>query len=568
MSGGVSTYLYHWSNNTATEDLTNIYAGVYSVTVTDVNICTTVAVDTINSLPPPTGWEVTPTTVSHEIFVPQNASITLDALALSPGSYIGVFYLDATTQSLVCGGWAYWSGMETSVIAYGTDPGMNNGFDPGAMFTWRVYDAGLNVEYGGSATYSTSYPNSGNFVVNGVSGIEALPAFSIISHTVSVPAGWSIWSTYVDPIAPNIADILAPITAPTFTAGPVEIVKNGMGNIFWPYYGINNIGNIVIGEGYQMKINNNPASFDVVGFLIAPELNTLTYNAGWSIIGYLRTSPANIEVLFTPIVSCIEIVKNDIGQIYWPTWNINFIGNMLPGEGYQLKMNCTLPYTFPPNISAVSKASVMFNSPQNYDDAENTGNNMTLGILNTAWNVKPDRGDEIGVFDASDNLIGSAVYDDDFSAITLWGSEIIDDSKAVKDGAYTLKLWHFVTGVEDIIVVEEWMIGNDQFETNSISIIEKLVVSDISADQFALYQNMPNPFKESTDISFNLPEACNVTLTVYNTLGKKVEEIASGWYTSGKHTVEFNSAGLPSGNYFYKIITDEFVATKSMNLNR
>ena len=567
ITGGTTPYSIHWSNNVNNvQDQTSLYAGVYYMTVTDGNLCEAFAVDTVNTLPPPVGWAVTPTAITHEIMIPQNATITLDGSPLAPGSFVGVFYNQG--GNLVCGGWAYWSGMETSVIAYGSAPGQNNGFAPGELFTWKVYDVGLNVMFGGSPTYSTQYPNGGNFVINGLSGITNLPALSIVTQTVNVPQGWCIWSTYINPVYPNIADILAPITAPIYTQGPVEIVKNGLGQIFWPQYGINFIGNIVIGQGYQMKVNFAPTSFGVTGLLVAPELTPLTYNTGWSIIGYIRTTPANIATMLSPIVGCVEIVKNDIGQIYWPLYGINFIVNMMPGEGYQLKMNCSQTFNYPPNTASVSKSDVIdFNTPVNYDNVKNTGNNMSLGILNTAWNIKPETGDEIGVFNSDGKLIGSSVYENDFTAITIWGDEVLGETKDVQGDFYTLKLWQYATGKEDVITVDKWNQGNGQFETNAIHIIEKLTIKG-SDNEYALYQNVPNPFRSTTEITFNVPEDCNVTLTVYNTLGGKVKEIANGWYKAGKYTVEFEAGSLPAGTYFYKILTARFVATNSMNLNR
>ncbi len=574
ITGGVTPYVYHWSNNAATEDITNAYAGVYTLTVTDANVCSTEAVDTLNTLPPPSGWEVTQTAVSHEIVIPQSAVILLDGSPLSPGSYVGVFYLNQTTQTLECGGWAYWSGMETSVIAYGSDAGQNNGFAPNEVFHWRVYDAALGVEFGGNATYLPSYPDAGNFVINGLSGINPLEAFSIVSQNVPCVSGWSIWSTYIDPVNPAIDDILDPITAPMFTPGPVEIVKSGSGLVYWPFYGLNTIVNVVIGEGYQIKINGPDTAFNVVGLIVPPELTPLTFNSGWSIIGYLRTSPAPIADMFAPITAPmfttgpVEIVKSGNGLVYWPYYGLNTIINMIPGQGYQLKMNSTQTYTYPANTSSSAKSYDENYYPQNYTEIINTGNNMTLGIPEDAWNTKPENGDEIGVFDSNGKLIGSSVYRDDFTAITIWGNEILKDTESAKATIYSLKLWHNTTGIEEDIVVESWKQGNDQFETNAISIVKKLSLAGIGDDQFVLYQNMPNPFTGKTNISFYLPKDCHVQLAVYNLIGDLVEELVSDQYISGKHTIEFDASSLPSGNYFYKIVTDDFVATKVMNLNR
>ncbi len=241
---------------------------------------------------------------------------------------------------------------------------------------------------------------------------------------------------------------------------------------------------------------------------------------------------------------------------------------MQPGQGYQLKMNSTQTYTYPANTSNFAKSSEVNSYPVNYTDIINTGNNMTLGIPEEAWNTKPESGDEIGVFSSDGKLIGSSVYRDEFTAISIWGKELLKNEESTKESVFTLKLWHNATGIEEDIVVESWIQGNSQFETNAISVIKKLALSGIDEDQFILYQNMPNPFTGKTSISFYLPKDSHVRLAVYNLLGDVIEELVSDQYVSGKHTVEFNASNLPAGNYFYKIVTDDFVATKVMNLNR
>ncbi|MBT7490659.1 MAG: hypothetical protein HN704_03515, partial [Bacteroidetes bacterium] len=65
----------------------------------------------------------------------------------------------------------------------------------------------------------------------------------------------------------------------------------------------------------------------------------ISLSAGWNIIGYLLQSPIDISQIFSTIVSNTEIVKDDAGNVYWPQFSVNNIGNMLPGKGYQVKMN-------------------------------------------------------------------------------------------------------------------------------------------------------------------------------------------------------------------------------------
>ena len=70
---------------------------------------------------------------------------------------------------------------------------------------------------------------------------------------------------------------------------------------------------------------------------------------------------------------------------------------------------------------------------------------------------------------------------------------------------------------------------------------------------FALEQNYPNPFNPSTSIQFSLPVDAQVTIGVYNLVGEKVAEIASGNFTAGSQKVTFNASALTSGIYFYRL---------------
>jgi hypothetical protein len=84
--------------------------------------------------------------------------------------------------------------------------------------------------------------------------------------------------------------------------------------------------------------------------------------------------------------------------------------------------------------------------------------------------------------------------------------------------------------------------------------------------QFVLYQNYPNPFNPATKITFDLPQSTNISLKIYNLLGKEIQTLANGFKHAGRYTVDFNSTGLASGVYFYKLEAAEFSLTKKMIL--
>jgi len=85
---------------------------------------------------------------------------------------------------------------------------------------------------------------------------------------------------------------------------------------------------------------------------------------------------------------------------------------------------------------------------------------------------------------------------------------------------------------------------------------------------FSLYQNYPNPFNPSTFITYQLPRNSFVILKVFDLIGKEVATLVNGEKEAGKHSVEWNAEGLPSGVYFYKLSAGNFTQTKKMILIR
>lgn len=85
-------------------------------------------------------------------------------------------------------------------------------------------------------------------------------------------------------------------------------------------------------------------------------------------------------------------------------------------------------------------------------------------------------------------------------------------------------------------------------------------------NRYALSQNYPNPFNPSTSVEFSIPEATQVRLDVFNSVGQLVQTLVNEQRSAGQHTVRFNASGLSSGVYLYKITTPNFSMTKKMLL--
>jgi hypothetical protein len=83
---------------------------------------------------------------------------------------------------------------------------------------------------------------------------------------------------------------------------------------------------------------------------------------------------------------------------------------------------------------------------------------------------------------------------------------------------------------------------------------------------FAIMQNYPNPFNPATNISFDVPKASHVELSIYNVLGQKVASLVDQNMDPGTHTVSWDASNNSSGVYYYRILAGTFSATKKMVL--
>lgn len=84
--------------------------------------------------------------------------------------------------------------------------------------------------------------------------------------------------------------------------------------------------------------------------------------------------------------------------------------------------------------------------------------------------------------------------------------------------------------------------------------------------EYKLYPVYPNPFNPSTTISFDLPEASSVLITIYNVLGQNVATLINGRLPAGRHEREWNAARFSSGIYFVRMQAGDFVKTTKITL--
>ena len=83
---------------------------------------------------------------------------------------------------------------------------------------------------------------------------------------------------------------------------------------------------------------------------------------------------------------------------------------------------------------------------------------------------------------------------------------------------------------------------------------------------FALHQNYPNPFNPTTTISFDVPVTSEVTITVYDILGRQVKLLVDESKAAGRHEVQMDGSSLTSGLYIVRMRTGNRVFERSIVL--
>jgi len=114
------------------------------------------------------------------------------------------------------------------------------------------------------------------------------------------------------------------------------------------------------------------------------------------------------------------------------------------------------------------------------------------------------------------------------------------------------------------------------FDTYVVASKSTVIITDVSSRPnigvpayFALEQNYPNPFNPTTTIAFSLPRTGQVTLKVYNLMGKEVVTLVDKKFSAGRYDVHWDATGHASGVYFYRLVTKEgFVQTRKLLLAR
>jgi hypothetical protein len=109
------------------------------------------------------------------------------------------------------------------------------------------------------------------------------------------------------------------------------------------------------------------------------------------------------------------------------------------------------------------------------------------------------------------------------------------------------------------IIADETVLGKTNYTEISY-------LGELSVETYELAQNYPNPFNPETVIYYQIPESGEVSLKVYDMLGRELRTLVNQTQNQGRYEVKFNARDLASGVYIYRLQVNDFVTSKKMML--
>ena len=119
-------------------------------------------------------------------------------------------------------------------------------------------------------------------------------ARTVFIQQIELQEGWVLYSTFIAPVDPSLDSVLEGVV------DNITIMKDELGNVYWPLLGINNIGSLTDGEGYSIKATE-VSMLELSGDLIPSDL-PISMPPGWSFIGYLHQESADASGMMSSVV--------------------------------------------------------------------------------------------------------------------------------------------------------------------------------------------------------------------------------------------------------------------------
>jgi hypothetical protein len=384
----------------------------------------------------------------------------------------------------------------------------------------------------------------------------------VTSNVDSIPIEIPVKITIVDDI--QLVEISVPFHSNWNLVGlPVEVLDSYYNLIFpesiegtlYSYDGTYQAeASLISGEGYWLRFVQD--GFTTITGVPLDEL-TVTLYEGWNLI----SGPSQIST----IIDHDEIII--IGTLYGFESGYISSDEILPGRGYWIRTFQDGEITLTSDVSA----RVV---PEDYS-LKDEANTLSINSSELYFGVELSEGDRLkyslppkppeGAFDVR--------FKDGWRLVKDYGEVEVMPTTETLTIAYDIILnaGEYYSWVLTATSGEDYILeGTGELTVPSAERFT-LELKAVVPATFTLHQNFPNPFNPITSLRYDLPEQAQVTLTIYDLMGREITQLVNTAQEAGYKSVQWNATdiyGKPvsAGVYLYQIRAGGFVQTRKMVL--
>jgi hypothetical protein len=458
----------------------------------------------------------------------------------------------------------------------------------GEMVRFEVWDDDQCRRYRSTAERAPFNADGvlGTTIVPLVLNAQDAPPGSVASFPLQ--AGWNWFSTNMVSGDMSPGGVLASL-APA--AGDIIKSKTTFA-MFDPDTAIGWVGTLTSLDntsGYMIRLTEAGTVLQE-GVPADPGATAVPIDNGWNWIGYLPANAMGVGTALADLeargfLNGDEIVKD---QSLFAEWNSGWFGTLEtlePGEGYRLFLQDP---ALPASFNYPSGASPAYAATR----GETVGAEAPVGS-EAGWSLDPGRFEhnmtliahlngEAPNWNSAENLLGAFAGDECRGVVRLMHVPRLGrylafatvHSNSVE--GETIRFHAFHAASKAIYEVTEAVPFRADVAAGTLREPIPLSIGRARGElptAFRLAPSRPNPFKQTTTIHFELPEARHVVLKIYNVAGQEVCTVADGDYPAGVHDVRWDartSGGdlAPNGVYFYQIKAGRFADVQKVVLVR
>jgi len=333
------------------------------------------------------------------------------------------------------------------------------------------------------------------------------------------------------------------------------LMKDELGRFCSMEFEFNNIPYWNLTEGYMVKVDEG-VECCWTGMPI-PADSEIPIGAGWNYIAYFPTYELDASspdfYVISPIIDQVVRAKNGRGQFISPEFNFSNMDPWCEGQGYHVNVSEDVVLQYPEEQEEVNQGFDI-NSGNHWALPTVTGNNMSV-LITSISGCEFAKGDRIAAYDIEGVLVGVGEVQGGRCGFAVWGD---DPSTETTDGlkrgeTFMLRLWDAGHEVEVDLSLAAIQRGDGLvYETDGFTALDMVVATAIP-DEFYLSTTYPNPFNAVTMLSYNIPEASYVSLSVFDVTGQRIATLFEGQQTAGYHTAVWDGGSTPSGVYIFRL---------------